>query len=1055
MNKGHNKAALNGLGWRLIFSFFLPLLIAMTLLFTIQLLAGAAEGGGADISLLSQSSTTLAYANEDEHSENLNVGLDGAEATWEELLWEIPQEQKIILIHDPYTDLLEENITTGTNDFNITIRRDVSGSWRVTLPDNEIIEPIPGKSEREYLLSGLEREWEFKMPIPDEVLEKLKDGYKVGVAVTDAKEENLMGGTNAEEVWKLMNSDNLIEGVPGDPIEARKFLHEKRLTLGDLHDSNSMLTITELFDLEKSGGSLQCKLADEYLYIKGYPKIQIREDFYYSNIIGDLQPIPLVYEFCGGSSHMIYSQKDLTKPVGSTSTIVYDVNVLKKNPDETVLQKELAICEGASYLHFSQIQNQNAQGYLKGYKDGEKPFWFLSWGDGFGKPYLSDKMRIGNGKEGSEDNFAAGGAIGLWFWYPLELTFYLAGTEDVAVQDIDYGELEPGSTATATVTVYRAAGRDDDDGDGGDYADDEYYERRSKLHFIIPGIIDETVEVSLKRDETKDVSFTFTTPANGVLVMTAEINPEPRAFEETTYENNILTVTAMINMLEYGDLPYWVLSKKLHFTTPAAIAELILPKDHWWAGNAVGELNVHNSSTDLYRDFTANGQDGNSISIPINQASARISKRALITATLKREDFGDRPHDPISPYYADNGLDLLRTGLINTGGDVSRRAGYLWYCDGHGTRKDGSEKPCTGHVAYTYIEASFSDIEYEEEYTANVYNGMEKLPYRKMFDPKAQKSSEKYKFDLGWEGTHYNFDVVRWMCHLDEANKEYGWEPVDGQYERTFIGQSTGAVTWKIEESMADFYKADRKAATDRKTGKGNYKHAVFATDKLLQGYDWPIKSGYYFNPGGTYTCTVHTEQYKDTPGDTEEHKELVKAVREAFIYNSSLVYVNKNQQEGRLGDITEKGDVANTHGLLAIKEDFSNYTAEKHENPLFTSLEREKAVNTDELFKEVMEGYLESETVDSAEYFKYREQTDKKIWLVKEETVIEFTVGIPPGDSRNLYTHVNMKNGEYLILAKVDAIKFEFEHNKELTMGEFNLDGIKVTVSGSMYDDR
>jgi hypothetical protein len=63
------------------------------------------------------------------------------------------------------------------------------------------------------------------------------------------------------------------------------------------------------------------------------------------------------------------------------------------------------------------------------------------------------------------------------------------------------------------------------------------------------------------------------------------------------------------------------------------------------------------------------------------------------------------------------------------------------------------------------------------------------------------------------------------------------------------------------------------------------------------------------------------------------------------------------------------------------------------------------------------------------------------------------------------MYTHVNMKNGEYAVLVKAGEMTFNFEDYLEiaskypqdsvLKMGGFNLDGLKVTVSGSMYDDR
>jgi hypothetical protein len=281
--------------------------------------------------------------------------LGDAEAPLEELRWEVPEGQEIILIENPATGLQEKSLTTGTNDFYISVQRDAYGKW---VHDKKIIiEDDDGRNIENLLIDALDREWELKMPIPDEVREKMQEGYKVGIAVADAKEVNLMGGTNAEEVWRKG-----IDKVPSNPVEARKFFRGNGLELGDLSDPDSQMTIKELFDLEKSHGILQYKLEDEYLYIIGWPKIRLRHNFYYSSVIGDLPPIPLVEGYCGGSTHIIYNQADLDEPAGSTSTVVYNVDVLRENPDTAILNAELKIAEGAGYIHFRQIQTQNAKG---------------------------------------------------------------------------------------------------------------------------------------------------------------------------------------------------------------------------------------------------------------------------------------------------------------------------------------------------------------------------------------------------------------------------------------------------------------------------------------------------------------------------------------------------------------------------------------------------------------------------------------------------------------------------------------------------------------------
>ena len=110
---------------------------------------------------------------------------------------------------------------------------------------------------------------------------------------------------------------------------------------------------------------------------------------------------------------------------------------------------------------------------------------------------------------------------------------------------------------------------------------------------------------------------------------------------------------------------------------------------------------------------------------------------------------------------------------------------------------------------------------------------------------------------------------------------------------------------------------------------------------------------------------------------------------------------------------------------------------------------------DVDPLIREVLEGWDKSGTVGSYTEYQYREYTDKRIWLVEETTELTFTLEAP--NSQKLYTHVQMKNGDYGILVKMNDIKFHFDNrdaNPELKMDTFVLDGIKVSVRGSMYDD-
>jgi hypothetical protein len=465
-----------------------------------------------------------AVATPDDEHEDIFDEWDGTEGTWIPLPKTPPEGQEIVLTTDrttgkPGEGKLVEHISTGTNDFFISVRRNDSGEWRVS-PNSVILTDSNGreynkdihKSLGAFLLEALERKWELRMEIPKEVAAKMSEGYLVGVAASDV--QNFVAGPKYEKFQPL--------------------------------------TMNELFYLNKG---LQYKFEGEFLYIKCHPQIHMRRNYYYEDIFPDfiMQGIPIVQKRFGSNPHNMLDLDE--NPLGSTSTILEEELLLQQDltpSQKDALRKEVEKANGATYIHFSQIKN--SKGDLYGKEKDEIPFEFYYWtGEGEGFAEKSDKARVGDGK-----SFANGIGVGLWFWYPLELTFYLANTEDVAVLGLDYGDLEPSSTATATVTVFRAAGRDEDAAAAAASvtavavaADDE--ERTALLTFSLNNRIVGRKNVTLRRDETLQVDFPFTTPQNGSVVMKAEINPEPRAFEEITYENNSLTAVAMVG--SYNDLP--------------------------------------------------------------------------------------------------------------------------------------------------------------------------------------------------------------------------------------------------------------------------------------------------------------------------------------------------------------------------------------------------------------------------------------------------------------------------------------------------------------------
>jgi len=219
----------------------------------------------------------------------------------------------------------------------------------------------------------------------------------------------------------------------------------------------------------------------------------------------------------------------------------------------------------------------------------------------------------------------------------------------------------------------------------------------------------------------------------------------------------------------------------------------------------------------------------------------------------------------------------------------------------------------------------------------------------------------------------------------------------------------------------------------------------VFATDKTLQSIEYPIKSGYYFNPLGVYTCTVKTAQYKETDDPTREHEELVEKAKSAFRYSSDLQYITASRNVTKLTNVSQDDDraVLSIEGTTSLKATM-----------LETTTGRTGYV--DGLLAEVMEGYSESQSIDSWTTYKYRERTDAVIYLVEEETVITFTIAPPNGNK--MYTHVNMPNGEYAIRVWTEQFEFTGPNEKKASLTLQNsgyIDGIKVTVRGSTYDDR
>jgi hypothetical protein len=258
---------------------------------------------------------------------------------------------------------------------------------------------------------------------------------------------------------------------------------------------------------------------------------------------------------------------------------------------------------------------------------------------------------------------------------------------------------------------------------------------------------------------------------------------------------------------------------------------------------------------------------------------------------------------------------------------------------------------------------------------------------------------------------------------------------------------------------MNSIYAKDRFNARNGMNGKDYYPNVVFPTDKDLQQFEYPFKSGYYFNPVGVYTCTVKTVLYKDSMGETTEHKQLVEKAINAFHFQSGLLYTKDGKDDYQSLDITgTKTSVFDTKTskgiqLLDVIKDYK-----KDEPELLEHTTDSDAQNgTDARLRQILEGYGDSNTADSKVKYLYKEYVkEKNLYKLTETTVITFKV--MPQNGQKLYTHAKMANGKYNVNVWVDNLDLNDNGRSYAKLKKVekvnSLDKIQVTVTGSIYDD-
>ncbi|RRJ63439.1 hypothetical protein EHV15_11270 [Paenibacillus oralis] len=557
---------------------------------------------------------------------------------------------------------------------------------------------------------------------------------------------------------------------------------------------------------------------------------------------------------------------------------------------------------------------------------------------------------------------------------------------------------------------------------------------------------------------------TFTMPDSDVRIQ-FKVNEDGKAPKEKNLDNNALDSNPLaVKLVKPEPLPYDVLSTKVKFPLRDGnpiTAILTLPEGKW-VSNATGQLNVNNNAPDLFRDFKVEGNPR------VNEAREVIERYPVVNAIIKREDFGDDPLNRKWKNPENPKVPIRKSGTVSYGGSVKRDYEYQkLVCS-----KGGG---CSWVTVRETAHADFNSGENRKIYDVYVYNGTKELgkhTYENKIENNTPDSKTKKLF---WENEPYTYDVIRWMKHIDENGQPYNWTAVPGQYERTFTQQASADIAWKSESPMAEQYQKARQAAKDKTNKKSLYDKAVFATDRQLQKYAYPVKSGYYFNPAGSYTFTVKTVMYKQSPDDTKDHKDMVDTLIDSFRYETNLIYINSKKKavnianeplaakgggfKAAAGQLTAgqpKGvDGKTLLNVLDREDDESRYKKDVEE--IFYSQDQDES-KTHEYWKRVLEGYSESSTQGSKENYQYREYVadkQKKMYKITETTTV--TIEINP-DNIPVYTHANMQNGKYYVKAWINDAPLSRGGHTYKKLGTLQgidvLDNIEVTVVGSMFDD-
>ena len=536
-----------------------------------------------------------------------------------------------------------------------------------------------------------------------------------------------------------------------------------------------------------------------------------------------------------------------------------------------------------------------------------------------------------------------------------------------------------------------------------------------------------TIWSKVYSDELKKLGYEHTAEATLELYIGERLPPQPNEY----------------------DLDYNILSREVLYplSDNEITARLVCPRG-WWSTNAFGGLNVINKSPRLFEEFFV----GNN---PIvNEDNSTIRRNPEIQAKFHRRFFGDDPENRVWSNHANPLVPMTEDGIVSYNGGVSRKYSYIYFC---------YSDNCFGHDGFGRAEASFNSGENIKTIRTFIYNGMPVVAPKIFENRIANNHIDSENKEMYWTSEPYHLNVIRWMYHMDSNRNLYNPTPVDGQYKRIFTQQCRANIEWDTNESMEQKYEIS----------KLNSENAVFASDKDFKNIDYPIKSGYYFNPCGKYEFTVETVTYKMTKADTKDHKDLVDAVINSFRYESDLMYTDKNNNAVNLQN-ESLSKVRNNYArksasltaqdptgvdgitmLNVLDRDDDAWRYSKTVEEFYHS--QNESGNTNKLLKEILEGYVESGTASSYGEYKYKEylKTGQYIYKITEKTTVTIYIN---QQNRKVYTHAHMPDGKYTVKAWIGDIDLSGMNGAYKRLGILkgfaSLDEIEVSVKGSLFGD-